>query len=171
MNKQKIIDALHEACQAATDTKHEPNWYERMENAERILHAVDEAYSFNEYTREHSDPDNALEDMEYLDELAECGGDWGKPSYVLARAFYGHRYSRFANEPDHKAEEFNPNDEYFTFNGYGNLVSVCKFDWGHYWASMIDEEGYINAAEDEGCLEAIVEALGIENEEGEKENA
>lgn len=168
MNKQKIIDALREACKAATDTKHEtPNWYERMEEAERILHAVDEAYSFNEYTCEHGDPDYALEDMEYLDELAECGGDWGKPSYVLARAFYGHRYSRFANEPDHKAEEFNPNDEYFTFNGYGNLVSVNRFDWGHYWASILDEDGYINAAEDEGHLEAIAEALGIEDEDEE----
>lgn len=167
MNKQKIIDALHEACQAATDTKHEPNWHERMENAERILHAVDEAYSFNEYTCEHGDPDNALEDMEYLDELAECGGDWGKPSYVLARAFYGHRYSRFANEPANRVEGFNPNDEYFTFNGYGNLVSVSKYDWGHYWASTIDEEGYINAAEDEGHLEAIAEALGIEDEDEE----
>ena len=167
MNKQKIIDTLHEVCQAATDTKHEPNWYERMEEAERILRAVDEEYSFNEYTREHGDPDDSLEDMGYLDELAECGGDWGKPSYVLARAFYGHRYSRFANEPDHKAEEFNPNDEYFTFNGYGNLVSVNRFDWEHYWASILDEEGYINAAEDEGHLGAIAEALGIGDEDEE----
>lgn len=167
MNKQKIIDTLHEACQAATDTKHEPNWYERMKEAERILHAVDKEYSFNEYTREHGDPDYALEDMEYLDELAECGGDWGKPSFVLARAFYGHRYSRFANEPDYKEGEFNPNDEYFTFNGYGNLVSVNRLDWGHYWASILDEEGYINAAEDEGHLGSIAEALGIGDEDEE----
>lgn len=164
MNKGKIIDALRAVCKDAYDTKHEtPDWYERMENAERVLRAVDEAYSFNEYVREHGDPDDALEDMGYLEELCACGGDWGNPVYVLQRAFYGYRYSRFANEPDHRREEFNPNDEYFTFNGYGNLVSVCKYDWGHYWASVLDEESYINAAEDEGCLEAVAEALGIED--------
>lgn len=166
MNKQKIVDALHEACQAATDTKHEPNWYERMEEAERILRAVDGVYPFDAYTREHSDPDNALEDMGYLEELCACGGDWGNPVYVLQRAFYGHRYNRFAAD-GRECEPFNPNDEYFTFNGYGNLVSVSKYDWGHYWASTIDEEGYINAAEDDGRLDAIAEALGIEDEDEE----
>ena len=166
MNKQKIIDALHEACLAATDTKHEPNWYERMEEAERILHAVDEAYSFNEYTREHGDPDSALEDMEYLDELAECGGDWGKPSYVLARAFYGNDYNPWRKDGDER-EPFNPNREYFTFNGYGNLVSVREEDAMRYWASFIDEDEYLKAAEDEGVLEDIAEALGIEDEDEE----
>ena len=33
--------------------------------------------------------------------------------YVLERAFYG---------------DYNPNDEYFTFNGYGNLVSLDDMD-------------------------------------------
>ena len=164
MNKEKIIDALRAVCRDARDTKHEtPDWYERIENTERVLRAVDNAYSFNEYVREHGDPDDALEDMGYLEELCACGGDWGNPVYVLQRAFYGYRYSRFAAD-GRERESFNPNDEYFTFNGYGNLVSVCEYDWGHYWASILDEESYVNAAEDEGHLEEIAEALEIEEE-------
>ena len=168
MNKEKITDVLREVCRAAVNNDHSTSdWYEKLKAAEDTLRAVDEAYSFNEYTREHGDPDNTLEDMGYLEELCAGGGDWGNPLYVLQRAFYGYRYSRFANEPGHKNEEFNPNDEYFTLNGYGNLVSVCEFDWGHYWGSMIDEESYIDAAENEGHLEEIAEALGIEEEDGE----
>jgi hypothetical protein len=166
MNTNKITKTLCEICKAATNNDHTaPDWFERLKDAENALKAVDNILSFNEYEREKGYPDNALEEMEYLDELAQCGGDWSKPSYILTRAFYGNRYSRFANEPGHKSEEFNPNDEYFTFNGYGNLVSVNEFDWANYWASILDESGYIEYAEREGHLEEIAEVLGIEEED------
>lgn len=168
MNTDKITKALVEVCKAAMNNDHSaPDWFEKLKDAENTLKAVDNILSFNEYEREKGDPDNALEEMEYLDELAECGNDWSKPSYILARAFYGCRYSRFANEPGHKSEEFNPNDEYFTFNGYGNLVSVNEFDWANYWASILDERAYIEYAEREGHLEEIAEVLGIEIDEDE----
>lgn len=170
MNTDKITKALCEICKAATNNDHSaPDWFEKLKDAENTLKAVDDILSFNEYERECGNPDNTLEDMEYLDELAQCGGDWSKPSYILMRAFYGHRYSRFANEPKHKNEEFNPNDEYFTFNGYGNLISVNEFDWAHYWASILDEGAYIEYAEQEGHLEEIAEVLDIETEDEDAE--
>lgn len=170
MNTDKITKALCEICKAVTNKDYSaPDWFEKQKDAENTLEAVDDVLSFNEYEREKGDPDNTLEEMEYLDELAQCGGDWSKPSYILTRAFYGHSYSRFANEPEHKNEEFNPNEEYFTFNGYGNLVSVSKFNWAHYWASILDESGYIEHAEREGYLEKIAEVLGIEDEDEDAE--
>lgn len=51
-----------------------------------------------------------------------------KPSEFLPRVFYGH-------DADTSCEgnytEFNPNREYFYFNGYGNLVSTDYKDYSH----------------------------------------
>ena len=164
MNKEKITEALRKVCRKVYDNSHSaPDWYERQQEAEHILRTIDDVYPFNEYIREHDDPDNELNDMGYLEEMCACGGDWGNPMFVLQRAFYGYRYSRFAKD-GREREPFNPNDEYFTFNGYGNLVSVSDYDWGHYWASILDEDGYIEAAKKEGHLDEIAEALGIEDE-------
>ena len=70
-----------------------------------------------EYLREKS-PDDAIESMDLLDEVyADL-----TPTEVLTRAFFGGRYG-FDND------NFNPNDEYFYWNGYGNLVSVNECDY------------------------------------------
>lgn len=53
--------------------------------------------------------DDLIYDMEEFDEIFQND----EPSYIANRIFYG---------------DFNPNDEYFTFNGYGNLVSFDSFD-------------------------------------------
>ena len=48
---------------------------------------------------------------------------------ILRRAFYGY------DEPTDKDGErlpFNPNRDYFYFNGYGNLVSTDKIDYSSY---------------------------------------
>lgn len=63
---------------------------------------------WNEYCS-INDYEDWIYNMEELDELLVDR----KPSYIANRIFYG---------------EFNPNDEYFTFNGYGNLVSFDSFD-------------------------------------------
>lgn len=131
------------------------------ESANKELEAVDSVLSFNEWIREKGNPDNALEDMEYLDELAECGGDWAKPSYMLARAFYGYRFNPYDPNGEHH-EAFNPNDDYFTFNGYGNLVSVREWDWAAYWAINLNVSEYLDYVEETGNLEEIADALGVE---------
>lgn len=150
--EKKIADLCRDALNADAG-------YEQRLAAWEDLKEVDSVYSFNEYVREHGNPDDALEDMEYLDEIAECGGDWGKPSFVLARAFYGYRFNPWRGDGEYEA--FNPNDEYFTFNGYANLVSVCGGDWGYYWAATLDAGYYVQAADDEGKIDELAEALEL----------
>ena len=52
-----------------------------------------------------------------------------KPDEIIRRAFYGY------DEPLNKDEErlpFNPNRNYFYFNGYGNLVSIDEKDYSDF---------------------------------------
>ena len=51
------------------------------------------------------------------------------PENILRRSFYG--YDEAVNEDD-QYHPFNPNRQYFYFNGYGNLVSTGKKDYSDY---------------------------------------
>ena len=69
--------------------------------------------------------DDKIHLMEELNEFFEGA----EPEEVLRCAFYGY------DEPLNKNEQrqpFNPNREYFYFNGYGNLVSIDKVDYSDY---------------------------------------
>ena len=82
----------------------------------------------NEYLQEHQ-PDDCVESMDLLDDIySEVS-----PTEVLRRAFFGGRYG-FEND------SFNPNDDYFYFDGYGNLVSVTDYDYIDCLKSQIDNE-------------------------------
>ena len=52
-----------------------------------------------------------------------------KPDEILKRAFYGYdeTYTK-----DEQREPFNPNRDYFYFNGCGNLVSIAEKDYSDY---------------------------------------
>jgi hypothetical protein len=174
MNTEKIQEALTEVCKTIlynTENHSAPDWFTKLKDAENTLKAVNDILSFNEYEREKGNPDNLLEDMEYLNEMAQCGGDWSNPLYVLQRAFYGYAYNpHYKDDGTMQRDEFNPNHEYFTFNGYGNLVSVTDYWWAHYWASILDEGAYIEYLECEVYteeLKQIAELLGIEDNEDE----
>ena len=52
-----------------------------------------------------------------------------KPDEIIRRAFYG--YDEPINENEQR-QPFNPNREYFYFNGYGNLVSIAEKDYSLY---------------------------------------
>ena len=94
------------------------------ENLDEFISAIDELDSYNGYL-----DDNRLYDMEMLDEIYQ-----GKSvTEILRRAFYGH------DERDGKKSEFNPNREYFYFNGYGNLVSIDENDKEEYYKNFLDE--------------------------------
>ena len=63
--------------------------------------------------------------MEELNEIYQCT----EPLEILRRAFYGY------DEPytkDEQRKPFNPNRNYFYFNGYGNLVSINEKDYSSY---------------------------------------
>ena len=70
---------------------------------------------------------------------------------AIRSAFHGGRF-------EYPHDSFNPNDEFFAFNGYGNLISIPE----HYL------QDYINQFRDE-ILEYVndneVELYGVEEEE------
>ena len=88
-----------------------------------------------------------------------------EPEEILHRAFYGY------DEPINKNEQrqpFNPNREYFYFNGYGNLVSIDKKDYSSYI-----EESFIQDIIDNSHnlslssgAEEIIDEYELENEQG-----
>jgi hypothetical protein len=82
-------------------------------NEEEFITVIEELDSYNGYLG-----DDRYYNMDELDEML-----YGlTPSEVLARTFYGgDDDTKDAN--GHRGE-FNPNREYFYYNGYGNLVST-----------------------------------------------
>lgn len=69
--------------------------------------------------------DDKIYPMENLNEIYQGT----EPEEILRRAFYG--YDEPCNK-DEQRQPFNPNREYFYFNGYGNLVSIDKKDYSSY---------------------------------------
>lgn len=80
-------------------------------------------------------PDVAPEEMEMVKEIYSKD-----PLEAITRAFFGYRYNPYNN--DHN-EQFNPNDEYFAFNGNGNLISICEDDLQIYINDYIDRDWFI----------------------------
>ena len=71
--------------------------------------------------------DNWIYSMDEFDDLiSESAYD------AIRMAFYGERFN-------FKHDSFNPNDEYFTFNGYGNLVSIPDYYLQEYCDQFKDE--------------------------------
>ena len=69
--------------------------------------------------------DDRIYPMDELNELFQ-----GKePEEILKRAFYGYdeTYTK-----DEQRQPFNPNRNFFYFNGYGNLVSIDEVDYSDY---------------------------------------
>ena len=101
-----------------------------------------EDYGF-EYLSEH-DPDLEPYDMGEFNELTNYGDD---PLEAITRAFYGGRYG-------FKNDSFNPNDEYFAYNGYGNLISIKDYDINDYLKEHIDESYFYDWCVEQGYFES-----------------
>lgn len=63
-----------------------------------------------------------------------------KPLDAIERAFHGGRFG-------FKKDSFNPNDDWFAFNEYGNFVSINDRDLLEYLEEKIDESDFF-----EWCL-------------------
>lgn len=105
-----------------------------------------EDYGF-EYLSEH-DPDSEPYSMDEFNELTSYRND---PLEAITRAFYGGRYG-------FKNDSFNPNDEFFAYDGAGNLISIQDYDVNDYLKDHIDEpyfydwcveQGYFKSDEDD----------------------
>lgn len=114
--------------------------------------------------------DDRIYDMEELDELYYDM----KPVDVLYRAFYGHDDDTYSTDSrgDREYGEFNPNRNYFYFNGYGNLVSTDFKDYSsqldmYFVEKVINEANNLNLPEE--VWELIKEIANEEESEDEED--
>lgn len=115
------------------------NYYK--EHEEDFNHDIEELDSWNGILG-----DNRIEDMDYLDEIYQ-GKD---ATEILRRAYFGHDDDTWHEENGEKVYgEFNPNRDYFYFNGYGNLVSTDYKDYSDYLdldyvQDIVDNYGHLD---------------------------
>lgn len=122
---------------------------------------------FNEAIEELDAYNGYLGDNRYytMDELDECfiGTE---PSEILRRAFYGYDEETFITDGSGNREygQFNPNRDYFTYNGYGNLISADHKDYTGYLdkyaiEAMVENRRYIDSIEQSDELAALFDEL------------
>lgn len=122
---------------------------------------------FNDCIEELDSSNGYLGDDRYysMDELDELYSGT-EPSEILRRAFYGHDAETYTTDAEGNRSygEFNPNRDYFTFNGYGNLVSADYKDYSahlDHWAveSMLENRQYIDSIDRDDTLCELFDEL------------
>lgn len=154
-----------------TTTKNETRTAEEV-TADIIAFFKDNEDIFNEAIEELDAYNGYLGDNRYytMDVLDECfiGTE---PSEILRRAFYGYDEETYITDGSGNREcgQFNPNRDYFTYNGYGNLVSADYKDYTGYLnkyavEAMSENRRYINSIEQSDELAALFDELeNVEN--------
>ena len=141
---------------------------------EEAIKALREHFENNE-----GDFEAAIEDLDswngwlgddryyHMDELDEIyhGVD---PIEILSRAFYGYDSETWHTDShgDKEYGAFNPNREYFYFNGYGNLVSADYKDYSdklddYFCEEVIDNYNHLDLNEE---VIDIIESIEEEEE-------
>lgn len=139
---------------------------EYFENNEEMFNScMEELDGYNGYLN-----DDRYYCMDELDELYN-GSD---PLEILRRAYYGHDADTWTTDSrgERTYGEFNPNRDYFTFNGYGNLISTDYKDYSAHLdryaiEAMIENRSYIDTIESDDELSALFDEL--EQDESEEE--
>lgn len=98
------------------------NYFE--ENEDDFITTIEELDSYNGYLG-----DDRYYNMEELDEFYSVTN----ATEILTRAFYGHDAETWTTDSHGEKEygPFNPNRNYFYYNGYGNLVSADYKDYSY----------------------------------------
>ena len=109
--------------------------------------------------------DDRCYEMEMLNNLY-CGSE---PLEILRRAFFGRDDDTWTADSRgcRTYGEFNPNREYFYYNGYGNLVSSDYKDYTGYLdkyaiEAMSENRAYIDSINDDSELSALFDELEAE---------
>ena len=131
------------------------------ENENIFNDCIEELDSYNGYLG-----DDRYYEMEMLNEFYSGT----EPIDILYRAFYGHDDDNYITDGKGNREykEFNPNREYFYFNGYGNLVSSNYKDYSaklddYFVENLIENKDNIYCIDNTEELKELLEEL--ENEE------
>lgn len=126
-------------------------------NEDIFTDAIEELDSYNGYLG-----DDRYYAMDELDEVYTGTA----PSEILFRAYYGYDEDAYTTDSSGNKTygEFNPNREYFRYNGYGNLVSADYKDYSgqldkYAVESMSENRSYIDSIEGDGELSALFDEL------------
>ena len=127
------------------------------ENEDVFNDCMEDMDSYNGYLG-----DDRYYDMEELNDI--YSGQ--EPQEILFRAFYGFDADTWTTDSrgDKTYGAFNPNREYFYFNGYGNLVSSDYKDYsdkldGYAIEAMGEGRNYIDSIEDDDILADLFDEL------------
>ena len=106
-----------------------------------------------------------------MDELDEFYRD-SDPLEILRRAYYGRDDDTWTTDSngDRTYGEFNPNREYFYYNGYGNLISSDYKDYSalldnYAIEAMSENRCYIDGIDESEELSALFDELEAATEE------
>ena len=110
------------------------NYYK--ENEKDFNHDIEEMDDWNGYLGS-----GRIEPMKELDVIYQSK----EATEILRRAFFGYDDAYAKSE---QRATFNPNRDYFYFNGYGNLVSTDELDYSDYLdvdcvQDIIDNESHL----------------------------
>lgn len=101
----------------------------------------------------------------YMEELDEFYSDV-KPSELISRAYYGRDDDTWTTDGSGNKSygEFNPNRDYFYYNGYGNLVSSDFKDYSAFLddyaiEEMSENRQWIDSIDDDPELSALFDKL------------
>ena len=128
---------------------------------------------FNDCMEELDSYNGYLGDDRYynMDELNDIYSGQ-EPQEILFRAFYGFDADMWTTDSrgDKEYGAFNPNREYFYFNGYGNLVSSDYKDYsdkldGYAIEAMSENRNYIDSIENDDILSDLFDELEESEEE------
>jgi hypothetical protein len=126
---------------------------ELFEQDEQLFNAaIEELDSYNGYLN-----DNRYYSMDELNDLYSGT----EPIEILQRAYFGRDNDTWTTDSSGNKTygEFNPNREYFTYNGYGNLVSSDYKDYSY----LLDEYFIDALIEDADYLYLDDEIMNIIN--------
>jgi hypothetical protein len=136
---------------------------EYFNDNEEIFNAcIEELDSYDGYLN-----DNRYYDMEMLNEFYH-GTD---PIELLQHAYYGRDDDTWTTDASGNKTygEFNPNRDYFYYNGYGNLVSSDYKDYSAHLDeyainAMSENRQYIDTIDDNDELSALFDELELDEE-------
>lgn len=140
------------------------DWFDNNEDV--FNDCIEELDSYNGYLG-----DDRYYGMDELDDLYSGQN----PQEILLRAFYGYDEETWTTDGSGNKEygAFNPNRDYFRFNGYGNLVSADYKDYSgqldcYAVESMSENRNYIDSIDDNDELAALFDELKADEEENEE---
>lgn len=126
-------------------------------NEEIFISCIEELDSYNGYLN-----DDRYYSMDDFNELH----NGLQPDELLRRAFYGYDEETYTTDSSGNRTygAFNPNRDYFRYNGYGNLVSANYKDYTanlDKWAveAMLENRCYIDSIEDSEEVAALFDEL------------